>query len=140
MRRQDNTLLMLLTGLSAAMVMIAIYLALVAAPEANLQSATGRHAQRIIYFHIATAWVGFLAFFVTFVAGIGYLRSQKRRWDIVALSSAEISGRSPPLRRRTESSLLIATISTSPCSDASRSRCTCPTCSRSKQPLVSTTL
>ena len=60
------------------------------APDANLQSETGRYAQRIIYFHIATAWVGFLAFFVTFVAGIGYLRTQNRKWDIVALSSAEI--------------------------------------------------
>jgi heme exporter protein C len=75
---------------SAVLMMVAIYLALAGAPEASLKSETGRYAQRIIYFHIATAWVGFLAFFVTFVAGVGYLRSQARRWDIVALSSAEI--------------------------------------------------
>ncbi len=54
------------------------------------ESETGRYAQRIIYFHIATAWVGFLAFFVTFIGGIGYLRTGERKWDIVALSSAEI--------------------------------------------------
>jgi heme exporter protein C len=90
MKRKNDTLLMVLTALSAVMVIVALYLALAGAPEANLQSETGRYAQRIIYFHIATAWVGFLAFFVTFVGGVGYLRTQERRWDIVALSSAEI--------------------------------------------------
>jgi heme exporter protein C len=90
MKRQKDTLLIALTALSAVMMMVALYLALVAAPEANLKSETGRYAQRIIYFHIATAWVGFLAFLVTFVGGVGYLRTQARRWDILALSSAEI--------------------------------------------------
>jgi len=90
MKRKNDTLLMVLTALSAVMVLVALYLALAGAPEANLKSETGRYAQRIIYFHIATAWVGFLAFFVTFVGGVSYLRTQQRRWDIVALSSAEI--------------------------------------------------
>jgi heme exporter protein C len=90
MKRRNDTWLFVLTGISAVMVLIAIYLALVGAPEANLSSETGRYAQRIIYFHIATAWVGFLAFFVTFVGGVAYLRTQARKWDILALSSAEI--------------------------------------------------
>jgi len=90
MKQKNEFLLLALTALSAVMMMIALYLALVGAPEANLQSETGRYAQRIIYFHIATAWVGFLAFFVTFLGGVGYLRSQERKWDILALSSAEI--------------------------------------------------
>jgi heme exporter protein C len=90
MKRQRETLLLGMTILSAVLVLIALYLALAGAPEANLTSETGRYAQRIIYFHIATAWVGFLAFFVTFVGGVGYLRTQRRTWDIVALSSAEI--------------------------------------------------
>jgi len=90
MRQKRDTWLLALTALGAVLVMVAIYLALVRAPEANLNSETGRYAQRIIYFHIATAWVGFLAFFVTFIGGIGYLRTGERKWDIVALSSAEI--------------------------------------------------
>ena len=90
MKQKKDTWLLALPALSAVMVMVAIYLALVRAPDANLSSETGRYAQRIIYFHIATAWVGFLAFFVTFVGGIGYLRAGKREWDIIALSSAEI--------------------------------------------------
>jgi heme exporter protein C len=91
MRQRNDRWLFALTALSAVLVLVALYLALVGAPAAaNLQSQTGRYSQRIIYFHIATAWVGFLAFFVTFAGGLGYLRTQGRRWDIVALSSAEI--------------------------------------------------
>ena len=90
MKRQRETLLLGMTILSAVLVLVALYLALIGAPDANLSSETGRYAQRIIYFHIATAWVGFLAFFVTFVGGVGYLRTQRRVWDIVALSSGEI--------------------------------------------------
>jgi heme exporter protein C len=90
MKQRKDTGLLVLTAFSVVLVMVAIYLALVGAPEANLKSETGRYAQRIIYFHIATAWVGFLAFFVTFVGGIGYHRTGGRKWDIVALSSAEI--------------------------------------------------
>ena len=71
MKRQRDTWPIVLTALSAVLIMVALYLALFRAPEANLQSETGRYAQRIIYFHIATAWVGFLAFFVTFVGGVG---------------------------------------------------------------------
>ena len=90
MKRQREILLLGMTILSAVLVLVALYLALIGAPDANLSSETGRYAQRIIYFHIATAWVGFLAFFVTFVGGVGYLRTQHRVWDIVALSSGEI--------------------------------------------------
>jgi len=90
MKQRSEAILVALTVLSAVLILVAIYLALLAAPDANLRSETGRYAQRIIYFHIATAWVGFLAFFVSFAAGIGYLRTHKRSWDILALSSAEI--------------------------------------------------
>ncbi len=90
MNGRNDKILIALTALSAVLMMAALYLALMGAPSANLQSETGRYAQRIIYFHISTAWVGFLAFFMTFVGGVGYLRSQARRWDILALSSAEI--------------------------------------------------
>jgi heme exporter protein C len=54
------------------------------------REATMGDVQRIFYFHVASAWVGFFGFFVTFVAGIAYLVREERRWDIVALSSAEV--------------------------------------------------
>ena len=39
---------------------------------------------------VASAWVGFFGFFVTFVAGIVYLVRAERRWDILALASVEV--------------------------------------------------
>ncbi len=46
--------------------------------------------QRIFYFHVPAAITPFLAFFVTFVASIGYLATRRLAWDHVALSSVEI--------------------------------------------------
>ena len=47
--------------------------------------------QRVFYFHVATAWVGMLGFMAAGVAGIGYLRSADRKWDIASLAAVEIS-------------------------------------------------
>jgi heme exporter protein C len=46
--------------------------------------------QRVFYFHVAAGWVGMLGFLVAAVAGIVYLRSGRRNWDIVGLSAVEI--------------------------------------------------
>ncbi len=54
------------------------------------REATMGDVQRIFYFHVSSAWVGFFAFFVTFLAGILYLTRGERRWDILALSSVEV--------------------------------------------------
>jgi heme exporter protein C len=47
--------------------------------------------QRVFYFHVATAWVGMLGFMVAFIAGIAFLATSKRQWDIVGLAAVEIS-------------------------------------------------
>jgi heme exporter protein C len=72
--------------LSAVMMVVALYLVFLYAPR----EATMGDVQRIFYFHVSSAWVGFFAFFVTFVAGIAYLRSRDSRWDSLGLSSAEV--------------------------------------------------
>ena len=46
--------------------------------------------QRIFYFHVSSAWVSFLAFFVTFVASVMVLQKRSLWWDSVAVASAEI--------------------------------------------------
>jgi heme exporter protein C len=46
--------------------------------------------QRIFYFHLGAAWVGFFAFFVTMVGGVIYLWQGATRWDGVSSASAEI--------------------------------------------------
>ncbi len=48
-------------------------------------------SQRIFYFHVPSAWTTFLAVLVVFAASIMYLWKRDRKWDIVALSSAELA-------------------------------------------------
>ncbi len=47
--------------------------------------------QRVFYFHVSTAWVGMLGFMVAGIAGVAFLRSSDRKWDVVGLSAIEIS-------------------------------------------------
>ena len=46
--------------------------------------------QRIFYFHVPAALVGFIGFFIVFIASIGYLVKRTRGWDRVAQSAAEV--------------------------------------------------
>jgi heme exporter protein C len=46
--------------------------------------------QRVFYFHVASGWLGALAFLVAAVAGVVYLIRSDRRWDAVGLASVEI--------------------------------------------------
>jgi heme exporter protein C len=75
-----------LSGLSAVMMIAALYSVFLYAPR----EVTMGDVQRIFYFHVSSAWVGFFAFFVTLLAGITYLRGARREWDIVGFCSAEI--------------------------------------------------
>lgn len=79
-----------LTILSAVLILAATYFALVAAPPAAGLTQDETFAQRIIYFHVPSAWLSMLAFGITMIASILYLRTAERRWDHIALSSAEI--------------------------------------------------
>jgi heme exporter protein C len=47
-------------------------------------------AQRIMYPHVASAWLAYLSFGVTAMAGVGWLIRRDLRFDAVALSGAEI--------------------------------------------------
>lgn len=64
----------------------AIYAVFVYVPNERVMG----YVQRIFYFHVASAWVSFLAFFVVFVGGIGYVLKRHRKWDVLAVSAAEI--------------------------------------------------
>lgn len=48
------------------------------------------NVQRIFYFHVGSAWVAALAFFVALLSGIAYLRNPSRIWDTIAVGSVEI--------------------------------------------------
>ncbi|HET6648851.1 MAG TPA: cytochrome c biogenesis protein CcsA [Candidatus Limnocylindria bacterium] len=66
----------------AAMVLVALFVV-----PADLNQGD---AQRIMYPHVASAWLGYLSFGVTAAAGIGWLWKRDIRFDAVALSAAEI--------------------------------------------------
>ena len=76
----------ILIGLGFALMMAALYMVFIYVPT---EKETGI-VQRIFYFHVPVAWVSFLAFFVTFIASIGYLSKRREKWDAVACASAEI--------------------------------------------------
>jgi len=73
-----------LFGLGLALMVVALYLVFIYAPTEKTMGDT----QRIFYFHVAIAWVAFLAFFVVFVCSILYLWKRAIKWDIIARSSA----------------------------------------------------
>ena len=54
------------------------------------EETTMHAAQKIFYFHVSSAWLAFMAFFVTFVFSILFLIKRKRIFDTYAYVSAEI--------------------------------------------------
>ena len=71
---------------SAALMLLTLYLVFIWVPtEKNLGI-----SQRIFYFHVAQAWVGFFAFFWVVVGSVGYLWKRSRACDRLAYASAEI--------------------------------------------------
>lgn len=46
--------------------------------------------QKIFYFHVAAAWIGFFAFLVVFIAGVVYLLKRDSKWDMIGAAAAEI--------------------------------------------------
>ena len=75
-----------LAGLSIVLVLSALVAAFIIAPPEKEMG----DVQRIFYFHVASAWTAFLAFFLVFVGSIAYLRTRAPRWDLLAVSMAEI--------------------------------------------------
>lgn len=46
--------------------------------------------QRIMYVHVPSAWLAYLSFATTLVAGVAYLRTRRMRWDHIAGASGEV--------------------------------------------------
>jgi len=75
-----------LIGLNFILFTVALYLVFIYVPTEETMGIV----QRIFYFHVPVAWVAFLAFFIVFVGSILYLWKRKRKWDVLAVSSAEV--------------------------------------------------
>ncbi|MDK2980483.1 MAG: heme exporter protein [Chloroflexota bacterium] len=75
-----------LTALSAVLIAFALWMVFGYAPEEQTMGIV----QKIFYFHVSSAWVGFFAFFVTFLGSVVYLWRGAESWDHLAAASAEI--------------------------------------------------
>lgn len=77
----------LLLGLAAvALVIAAAYGAFYVAPEERTMGLI----QRIFYLHVASAWAGFTAFFICFIANLLYIWKRGEKFDWLSVSSAEV--------------------------------------------------
>jgi heme exporter protein C len=74
----------------AAWALTALALAFIFFVAREADQAMGGQLQRIFYFHVPAAWIAYLAFAIVFIASIAYLRTNARRWDLLAHASAEI--------------------------------------------------
>lgn len=68
------------------MVSIALYFVFIYAPTEQVMGVV----QKIFYFHVASAWIGFFGFFVTFICSIGLFITNRYIFDDIASASAEI--------------------------------------------------
>lgn len=78
-----------LTGLNvaAALALLAgVALAVFYAPQERVMG----DVQRLFYFHVPAAWVGFAGFLVAVVAGLAYLRTGQRAWDQLSVALIEV--------------------------------------------------
>jgi heme exporter protein C len=76
----------ILLAATAILLIVATYMAILWAPTEQ----TMGDVQRIFYYHVASAWVAFLAFFFVFLYSFIYLIRGDRKWDIRAAASAEV--------------------------------------------------
>jgi heme exporter protein C len=82
---RNDILLAGLTGISGLLLLAAIWMVANTPTEATMGL-----VQKVFYFHMPSAWAGFLAFGVTFGASVYYLVKRDVRADMVAVASAEV--------------------------------------------------
>jgi len=75
-----------LLGLTGLGLLAAIFAIFIYAPTERTEGVI----QRIMYFHVPSAWLSFFAFFIVFICSILFLWKKDREWDIYAHASAEI--------------------------------------------------
>ncbi|MBU1700729.1 MAG: cytochrome c biogenesis protein CcsA [Candidatus Eisenbacteria bacterium] len=75
-----------LDALAIVLIPVALYMALLYAPAEK----TMKEVQRIFYFHVPAAMMGFLGFMLVLVCSILYVAKGRRRYDAMALAGAEV--------------------------------------------------
>ncbi|PYZ93395.1 cytochrome C assembly protein [Salipaludibacillus keqinensis] len=75
-----------LLAIAVPMTLVAMYLVFIWTPIERMMGPV----QKIFYFHVASAWNAFFAFFIVFVFSLLYLFTKKRSYDLIAGVSGEI--------------------------------------------------
>ncbi|KXS42299.1 MAG: cytochrome c assembly protein [Methanolobus sp. T82-4] len=81
----------ILAAAAGVVMLLAVWMIFFYLPE--MRSGSGEVLEssfRIFYFHLPIAFTSYLAFLVVFIASIFQLKQSSRKWDIVALSAAEV--------------------------------------------------
>jgi heme exporter protein C len=76
----------ILGAIAILLVIASAYAAFFIAPEERTMGLI----QRIFYFHVASAWSGFTAFFLCFVGNLLYVWKRDQKYDWLAVSGAEV--------------------------------------------------
>ncbi len=90
MKRNGSRTNLVLLGAAVVLYVVALYLVFMWVPTAANSAGDPDIAQRIFYFHVPSAWVAFLSFFIVFIGSIMYLVKKRPAWDAMAYSAAEI--------------------------------------------------
>jgi heme exporter protein C len=86
MKRTRSILFDVLVGITAVAMGVALFLVFLVAPREAVMG----DIQRVFYFHVPSAWVGYLALLGSFVGSLLFLFRRETRWDRLAHASAEI--------------------------------------------------
>lgn len=79
------------TWVVAGLVVVNLYMGLLYARDpVNLQTEVTRKAQHIFYYHMGMNVMAGLGLTTNFLAGILYLATRRRLWDVIARAAAEI--------------------------------------------------
>ncbi len=82
----------LLYGLTAALILVSIYVVFFVAPIPAAPTVVWGDINdyRIFYFHLPIAISAYISFAIVFICSVLYIRKKEQKWDIIALSAAEI--------------------------------------------------
>jgi heme exporter protein C len=76
----------ILAAVAILLVIASAYAAFYIAPEERTMGVI----QRIFYFHVASAWAGFTAFFLCFLGNLLYVWKRQQKYDWLGVSGAEV--------------------------------------------------
>jgi heme exporter protein C len=86
MNRTKDLLSNALWAISAVAMAAALFVVFLVVPREAVMG----DLQRIFYFHVSCAWVGYLALLVGFVGSLLFLLQRKLRWDRLGLCAVEL--------------------------------------------------